>query len=657
MSEAARAPRFAVRPLPPGVEAPLVGLIIAAAYLFLSLSGVMQVGALNDDGVYTVLGKALAEGRGYFSIHLVGQPVQEKYPPGFPIILSALWRLSGSVEGVRRLVGLLHPVVVGMVASLLWWVGRARLGIPRALLALFVLTPLLFDAAIQYYTIPLSEPWFMLGWATVLALWAEAGEAPPGRRLVLLGTVGIAVAATVLVRSQAIVLVPAVLLGLASRRFSNWERVAAVAPMLLPLGTWHFYHAALIARGPRSGLPDDGAYTTWFGGGGGLVTSLAGSARFNLVSYVAQIGPYLSGVAIVGTVVAALLLGAMVLGPLGVLRRQPVLGISSLGGLAIILVWPFAQDRLLLSVLPFTGVAFAALLAPAARRWPAWGSRALAYAATLGITLTLFRQADIRRESIAAFSASGTPALFSPTYVLLVNSRFIVHASSWIRRNTSPSDRVMIDNHSGIYLYTGRATMPATPTESRLQASVFARPGHYLATHILRDSLAYVIVGVPNVGITRDIQTMMNRCPGVLSWGGVDSSDSRSIFKVRRVEPCLAALAGESEGLVPCAPVAWTTPVYRPSGLVSQHADDHQAAAVPLPDPALGGYAGSGRRGDHAGRGHRSHPSAQCSQPGAVRRDRVAQCLVRWRDAGHGAVHAAGLSAGSPLRPDRARPA
>ena len=535
---------LAVRPPSPGVEAPLVGLVIAATYLSLSLSDVLQVGALNDDGVYTVLGKALSEGRGYFSIHLVGQPVQEKYPPGFPVILSVLWRLSGSVEGVRHLVGLLHPLVVGVAGSLLWWVGRARLSIPRALLAIFVLTPLLLDAAIQYYTIPLSEPWFMLGWATVLALWAEAWDAPAGRRQVWLGTAGTTVAATVLVRSQAIVLVPAVLVGLAAHRFSRWERVTAVAPMLLPLGLWSFYHAALVARGPRSGLPDDGAYTTWFGDGGGLA-SLVGSVRFNLVSYVSQIGPDLSGIAFIGSLLAALLIGAMVLGSLGVLRRQPVLGISALGGLGIVLVWPFAQDRLLLSVLPFTGLAFAAWLAPVVLRWSVRAGRVLGYSAAICMTLVLLRQMDIRRTSIAAFSASRTPDQFSPTYVLLVNSRFIAHASSWIRRHTTPSDRVMIDNHSGIYLYTGRTTEPASPAESRLQTSVFARPGQYLAARILRDSLAYVIVGVPYPGIVRDIETIKRRCHGVLSWGGVDSTDSQSILKVRRDEPCLTALAGE----------------------------------------------------------------------------------------------------------------
>jgi hypothetical protein len=162
-------------------------VLIAAIYLAASLSTALLVGAWNDDGVYTVLGKSLAEGHGYHSLHLVGDPVQVKYPPGFPILLALLWRLTGSVDGVQRLVSLLHPIVIGVVAGLLWWLGRERFGVPRILLVAFVVAPLLFDASIQYFTIPLSEPWFMLGWAGVWSLWYRSalpsrGAAEPPRR-------------------------------------------------------------------------------------------------------------------------------------------------------------------------------------------------------------------------------------------------------------------------------------------------------------------------------------------------------------------------------------------------------------------------------------------------------------------------------------------
>jgi hypothetical protein len=526
-------------------EAVLIALVVTVVYLAGSVSDALLVGALNDDGVYTVLGRALAEGRGYHSLHLVGQPVQVKYPPGFPVILSLLWRLGGSLTAVQHIVGRLHAAVVGTLAALLWWLGRARFGAPRALLVLFVLTPLLLDAAIQYYTIPLAEPWFMLGWVGVLVLWDRASAAQPGRiRSLLLLAAGLLAGVTVLVRNQAIVLLPALLLGLASRRCRFRDHLMTVAPMLLPIGVWHFYHAALIARGPLARLPDETAYGTWLTGqGSGLANTLLGSVRDNVISYGTQMGPYLTATHPLGELIVLMAVVVMALGAVLLLRREPVLGISAIGALGIVLIWPYAQDRLLLSVLPFTGLALVGALAPWSRRWPTPAGRAVAYGAGLCLTLVLLRQLDIRREAITAVEGARSPVLFTPSYTLLKSSRYIAHASYWIRANTTPSDRLMIDNPSGMYLYSGRSTIPANPAESHMQHSVFERPGQYLASHLLDDSLTYVIVGVHLAGISRDIETVQTRCPGVLTWGGTSPQDSRSILRVRRDAACLRPLA------------------------------------------------------------------------------------------------------------------
>ena len=526
-------------------EAAIIGLAITVLVLSTSLASTMRAGAFNDDGVYVVMGKALAEGRGYFSIHLAGSPVQAKFPPGYPLVLSLLWRISGSVDGVHHLVALIHPAIVGLTAAILWWVGRACLAVPRFLLALLVVTPFLFDAAIQYYTIPLSEPWFMLGWACVLALYAVSKKATGGRQLVLCAAAGAMVAATVLMRSQGMVLVPAMLVGLVAARFPWRARLIAIGTMLGPLAWWSFYRSGLMLRGPHSGLPDDVAYGTWFGGINGIAEVLLTSATSNVLSYTNQIGQYFSESRNPGVPAAALLLLVITMASIGTLRRAPVLALSSLGGLVIVVIWPFAQDRLLLSVLPFGGLAAAVWLTPAASRLTERTRRFTAIASGICIALILWRQAEIRSESVAAFSAGRRPPSFSPTYMLLTNSRFIDQASDWIRGNTTPSDRVMIDNHPGVYLYTGRVTTPATPAESRLQTSVFTRPAEYLATRILRDSITWVIVGVPSHGIVTDINTIIRGCPGVLTKD--NPKDAKLIFEVHRNEPCLESLIARNE--------------------------------------------------------------------------------------------------------------
>jgi hypothetical protein len=69
-------------------EAVAVGLLVAVVHVLFRLSAGFLVGVLNDDGVYVALGKAIADGAGYRSIHLVGAALQVRYPPGLPLLLA-----------------------------------------------------------------------------------------------------------------------------------------------------------------------------------------------------------------------------------------------------------------------------------------------------------------------------------------------------------------------------------------------------------------------------------------------------------------------------------------------------------------------------------------------------------------------------------------
>jgi hypothetical protein len=50
-------------------------------------------GMYHDDSIYLVSAKSLADGLGYKIISLPGEPVQSKYPIGFPLYLAAFWKL------------------------------------------------------------------------------------------------------------------------------------------------------------------------------------------------------------------------------------------------------------------------------------------------------------------------------------------------------------------------------------------------------------------------------------------------------------------------------------------------------------------------------------------------------------------------------------
>jgi hypothetical protein len=532
-------------PTPPRLQRAepfIVAAIVATVYFMQSLSSVMQVGAFNDDGVYAVLGKAIAEGKGYLSIHLVGAPVHPKFPPVFPLILALFWKITGSIEGVQRMVSFVHPIVIGVSAALLWWVGRERYKIAPALLVLLVITMLFFDSAIQYYTIPLSEPWFILGSSITIFCWARAERAGTDDRLRWIVSAALAAAMTVLVRSQGVALLPALAFALSRRDFRMKERIVAGTVAIVPLAIWYSYHAALIARGPHSNLPDDITYDTWMRLGLTL-RSVMGTVASNVVWYAEQFGSYFATAQSVGTVIACVVFAAMVAGACIVAKRAPLVSIPVLVGFLLVVLWPFAQDRLLLSILPFAGLSLAIASRPIVERFAGQSARIMNFAAASLVIAFMMTQSTIRSTNIKAFASGTFPPTYSPGFMLLVNSRFIAQASAWVRANTARDARVMVDNHPGIYLYTGRETMPANPSESRMQRSVFEKPGRYLASHILSDSLTNLIVGTESDGIMRDVAAIKSSCPQVLTWGGVSRDDPQSIMRVRSDPDCLEKLS------------------------------------------------------------------------------------------------------------------
>ena len=65
----------------------------------------------QDDGIYWVTAKSLADGDGYRVASLPGKPYAIKYPPLYPLYLSIAWRLQPSFP--QNL-----PVAAGLQAML-----------------------------------------------------------------------------------------------------------------------------------------------------------------------------------------------------------------------------------------------------------------------------------------------------------------------------------------------------------------------------------------------------------------------------------------------------------------------------------------------------------------------------------------------------------
>ena len=536
-------------------EAVAVGLLVVVAHLLFRLSAGFLVGALNDDGVYVALGRAIADGMGYRSIHLVGAPLQVRYPPGLPLLLAVPWALGGTLGAVRATVATLHPVVTGAAAGLVWWLGRRRLELSPWPLAVCAIGPFLLDPVIQYFNIPLTEPYFVLGWAGALVIGAPLCSPPPSPRLPPSSAdrahvgravaLGLVLAATTLYRTAGIALIPGVLVALAVHR--RWREAAVCAAALLaPLLLWQALQTYWMSRGPVSSQPDDLSYVRWLGVKAPVAFAgyAARAAAVNIVEYVRKLAGYLFASQTVG--IGVVLLAALAAGVacLRLRRSHTTLVLTTLFAIALTLVWPCAQGRLILPLLPFLGLLVASTLDAGGLRTPArlkWGLPGALGLAALVVTM---RQVELRQAAERSFQSGVLPPPqdLTPTLTLAVRSRFIYRVVQWVRAHTAPEDRIMVDAPAGVYLYTGRRTVAALPTESRLGSSAFEVPGRYLADRILVDSVAFVLWPPPGSGLEGDVMTIRARCPRVLQ---PEASDCPACFRVQRDEACLRRIVGQ----------------------------------------------------------------------------------------------------------------
>src|SRR5688572_31207157 len=81
------------------LEAVVAALLVLGVYMALRPDPVRSLGTMYDDVVYVSLAKSIATGQGYQSIHLVGAPVHEKFPPGVPLVYALAWGITGSLDG------------------------------------------------------------------------------------------------------------------------------------------------------------------------------------------------------------------------------------------------------------------------------------------------------------------------------------------------------------------------------------------------------------------------------------------------------------------------------------------------------------------------------------------------------------------------------
>ena len=409
-----------------------------------------HVGVFHDDAMYVILARSLATGQGYRYLNLPGTPLASHFPPGYPAMLSLIWRIAPGFPANVVLFKLLNAVFLSASGMLVAQLVHDRLGSTRwasgvGLLAA-VSVPLLV-----LVTIVLSEPFFLalLLAALVVAERFADGTADARRALAL----GVFVGALTLVRSHGIVLVPAVALPFAvQRRWSDATIFAAGAlAVIVPWQLWSTSHAGALPA-PLEG--NYGSYAGWWMRGyremgpsmipetlrrtvpdaASMLTALFSPAR----------GSVAHGVTLV-TLIAALAAGGRVL-----IRRAPVTLLFLLGYAIIILLWPFAPSRFVWGVWPLLLFVLAAAgwsLNPARNYWPAPARIALgAVMIWLGVGYSAYELRAARGRWWASISRAG--------------DRRITPALAWTRANTTTSDVIAAEDEGAVFLYTNRQAVP-----------------------------------------------------------------------------------------------------------------------------------------------------------------------------------------------------
>lgn len=436
-----------------------VGTVLLAMGVALWASRVYPVGIYHDDGVYVILAKALATGRGFRYLHLPGVPVATHYPPVYPLFLAALWRLMPAFPANIRLFLLANVAFVGVAAWYSQRIGRDVLGWTPAGAAAAALVGTATFPMVLLSGLVLSETMFTAGLLATLV----AGE-----RLIAGGSrqtdaetstasaiaMGIAAGLLGLIRAHALAVAVALvlLLALRRRRRAALACTAGTLLVLVPWALWAHLHATPLPSGLQGSY---GTYGAWYLAGL-RETGIAGVLRTVLANgrEVAALladrcsftdGPWGRGLG------AALAAAAIVVGAWRLARRAPLTVAFAGVYFAVLLLWPFTPWRFVYAVWPVVVLCAGAAIAWGVRLG---GPKGLRGAAILLSALLLVAAGRCERRAFAGRTwATGTRQAAAAIGPLV----------RWVSANTTPSDVVAADDEPLVYLLTGRKAVPLVP--------------------------------------------------------------------------------------------------------------------------------------------------------------------------------------------------
>lgn len=463
------------------------------------------VGVFYDDGGYLALAKSLAEGHGYRLLYLPGAPVSVHYPPLYPLLLAALWKLGPAFPASVTLFRAANAVLVGLFVCLATvylaervtgrrWVGALVIGASAIAIPLVAVATVLF-----------AEPLFLV--LAVLACWAaDAARDAEGRgELPLAVTAGALAGLTILARTIGVAVAGGVVLALLVRRKVR-AAVLAALPAGLCTATWFAWVAA-----HRSAV--DSATAANYGGYGDLLTQ-SGLGWLSLGSLLdlsrplaAMTIPRLPGA--LGLLAAAPALVVLAAGLVELARRAPATGYALACYVFIVAVWPYPADRFLAAVLPWLALAFTAGVRGVlehARRATGWRR---AVHRTLGVAGAAIVLAGYVSYQVRGFFHGAATAEQRGI------SRMFEEVVPWIREATDSTAVIAGEDEALLWLYTGRRAVPSYLWRARGRSDESLGPDS-LRAYFDRSGVTHVILTGPGSDAAPTIDAMLGRYPGYL---------------------------------------------------------------------------------------------------------------------------------------------
>lgn len=216
----------------------------AAAFAVYALRLDQVVGLTIDDGWYVLLARALAEGAGYTVINSPSPGILPLYPPGFPFLLSILYRLSPHFPDnlwLLKSVSIVSMMVSGWLTIV--YLRRFRNESPLTALGIALAFMLCVPLAFLATSTVMSECFFtLLLISTILLVETAAREfANDGRRAWILLAAGALVSSySFLTRSIAVALIGAAFLYLLKHRLIR-QAIVFAAIVAVTAGPWVIY--------------------------------------------------------------------------------------------------------------------------------------------------------------------------------------------------------------------------------------------------------------------------------------------------------------------------------------------------------------------------------------------------------------------------------